>query len=58
MTIQFQKYAVEDVIDFFVKGFDPGKGKKIAKYEFNYDPHKGEIIIALFVEESKPESKS
>jgi len=58
MTLNIQKHSIEEIIAFFVAGFDTGKDTKIVKHEFNYDPRKGEVLITLFVEGAKPESKS
>ena len=54
MTLNIQKHKIEEIIAFFVGGFDTGKDAKIVKHEFHYDAHKGEVMITLFVEETKP----
>ena len=47
MKVLYQEYTIEQVIEYFVKGFEI----KIASYTFFYDPQKGKIIFKLFIEE-------
>jgi len=51
MTIVWQDYPVEDVVQFFAKAFEPKPGQEIVRSEWFYDPAKGRMIFKLFVTE-------
>lgn len=56
MKTIIQKYKIEPIINYFVEGFEPKKGSKIVSHEYNYDAHKGEVMLTLYIcDESESE---
>ena len=51
IKIEYQDISIAQVIEFFVDGFKLKKNQKILKYEHFYDPHKGTVILKLFISE-------
>lgn len=49
--IQWQEHDLDDIIQYFAKGFQPPKGKEIIRYEFWIDPQKRAVIFSLVVKD-------
>jgi hypothetical protein len=50
LRIQHQEHDIENVIEFFVKGFKTKAGERITNWDWLYDPHKGRVAFKLYVE--------
>jgi len=46
-TIVYREHSIQDVVDYFVEGFDPIEGKEIYHYDWWYDSQKGKIMLRL-----------
>lgn len=54
MKIGYQEIDLENVVRYFVKGFEAKKKsrEKLVDYEFFFDPLKGKIVFKLFIDEN------
>lgn len=58
LEIKYQEHNIDDIFRCFVDGFVM-PGKKVHKWDANYDPRTGKVIFTLFIKaapfgESKP----
>jgi hypothetical protein len=49
MKIQHQEHTIEEIIRWFVEGYD--ESITIVSHEYNYDPHTGKVWLKLVIEE-------
>jgi hypothetical protein len=49
MKIEYSEHRIEDVLGFYVKGFNLIPGRLIARYEANCDPRTGMVVFKLFI---------
>lgn len=52
MNIQWQEHKLDDVMDYFSKGFAPKpNGAKVVKAEWFIDTNKNKVVFRLYVDE-------
>jgi hypothetical protein len=51
MKIQHQEHTIEEVIRYFVEGYNLEPGQRVASHESNYDPRTGKVWLKLVIEE-------
>jgi len=48
LKIQYDVVAIDDVVNYFVRGYQKDKGE-ITSHEWFIDPAKGKLVIRLYV---------
>jgi len=51
VKIQHHDCSIDEIINFFVLGFDAGEGRRIINHEYNIDQHNGRVWLKLYIDE-------
>jgi hypothetical protein len=50
----YEEKDIEEVFDYFADAFQPPAGMEIRKITPHYDPRKGTVIFAMYLEDVDP----
>lgn len=50
--LDYQEHTIEEVMDYFIDGFENPDGRVIRKVTPHYDPRRGSVIFAIYTEDA------
>lgn len=51
MKIQWQEHTIDEIIDYFIAGYELEPGQRVVGHEKFFDPTSAKVILKLVVDE-------